>query len=96
MEYLKELDSRPLDALAPAGITETRPSHSRTRSYASIPHRSLLSERAPLLTRSRSQDAFEPDEIKNEEEQALGGGTVLGIHNLAIVAPQFIVSYDRL
>lgn len=50
------------------------------------------SERQPLLRR-RSYDDFgnQPDE---EETPALPlpGGTILGIHNLAIVMPQFIVA----
>jgi solute carrier family 45, member 1/2/4 len=48
-------------------------------------------EREPLL-RARSMDdsdAVAEDELSDKSPSA--GGTVLGIHNLAIVMPQFIV-----
>lgn len=93
MEYLKELESRSANGLSSVVSDGARPAHSRTRSHAPAPRREVLSERAPLITRSRSHDAYDPDSARTEDEKAVGGGTVLGIHNLAIVAPQFIVSH---
>lgn len=51
----------------------------------------VVSERQPLLRR-RSVDEY--DNIAEEDAIAppMAGGTVLGIHNLAIVMPQFIVA----
>ncbi|KAJ3563370.1 hypothetical protein NP233_g8982 [Leucocoprinus birnbaumii] len=49
-------------------------------------------ERAPLLRRRSFHDSDpEPEEVV-APPTTLAGGTVLGIHNLAIVAPQFIVA----
>ncbi|KAI0003105.1 MFS general substrate transporter [Russula compacta] len=51
----------------------------------------LLSERQPLLARRRS---FE-DQVDNDDTQKsarVAGGTILGIHNLAIVFPQFLTA----
>ena len=48
------------------------------------------SERTPLI-RSRSvYDVTEAEEFE-QEKKPLGGGTILGIHNLAVVIPQFVV-----
>lgn len=46
-------------------------------------------ERQPLIRR-RSLGPIDEDDVANRRPVA--GGTVLGIHNLAIVMPQFIVS----
>ena len=65
-----------------------RPSHSRTRT---APGR-LGSERDPLLRRRRSFDEHHDILAAGATESAsVAGGTILGIHNLAIVFPQFIV-----
>lgn len=58
----------------------------------SVPGRrpSAVNERDPLLRRRRS---FEHGLEHPSEEEVLAGGTILGIHNLAIVFPQFIVSH---
>ena len=61
--------------------------HGRTISSASIVIRDGNSERQPLL-RSRSYDEVD---ARDSQEKPVAGGTVLGIHNLAIVFPQFIV-----
>lgn len=68
---------------------QRRPSHSRTLSTPAARRNSRQDqgERAPLLRRRRSFD--QADTVPQEE--AAAGGTVLGIHNLAIVMPQFIV-----
>ena len=47
------------------------------------------SERQPLIRR-RSFDEYDTN-TEDEAATPLAGGTVLGIHNLAIVMPQFIV-----
>ncbi|KAG6830831.1 hypothetical protein H0H92_014483 [Tricholoma furcatifolium] len=88
METLKEKERqppRPTEALA-----SRRPSHTRVVSTPAF-YRRGLDERQPLLTRRRSFDAYE----SGAEESIItpmAGGTVLGIHNLAIVMPQFIVA----
>ena len=67
-----------------------RPSHSRTRS---TPAGGLGNEREPLLRRRRSLEEY--NDLANAaatEAEPSAGGTILGIHNLAIVFPQFIVS----
>jgi solute carrier family 45 protein 1/2/4 len=67
-----------------------RPTHVRILSTPIRP--SFTSETRPLIRR-RSFDEYD---INNEEEEIaskpLPGGTILGIHNLAIVMPQFIVA----
>lgn len=68
-----------------------RPSHSRTRSTPAIRRRSEgQDERAPLLQRRRSFDQADADAVALQADP-IAGGTILGIHNLAIVFPQFIV-----
>lgn len=69
-----------------------RPSHSRTRSTPAQPRNDGQHERAPLLRRRRSFDEHGSDPVSPEAD-ALAGGTILGIHNLAIVFPQFIVRH---
>ncbi|KAG5651968.1 hypothetical protein H0H81_006783 [Sphagnurus paluster] len=84
METLKEGSSP-----SPAALAARRPSHIRVASTPPVMRR-LVDERQPLLRR-RSYDAYEttPDEMTIAP---MAGGTVLGIHNLAIVLPQFIVA----
>ena len=53
-----------------------------------------LDERQPLLRR-RSFDEdydYEPPREEVISTAPIAGGTILGLHNLAIVMPQFIVS----
>lgn len=47
-------------------------------------------ERQPLVRR-RSFDEYETGAEESDSVAQMAGGTVLGIHNLAIVMPQFIV-----
>ena len=54
--------------------------------------RRAMDERRPLLRR-RSQDQLDSALDTDANGAPLAGGTVLGIHNLAIVTPQFIVCY---
>jgi solute carrier family 45 protein 1/2/4 len=90
-QFLKELDSPAPERTATAHPVNRRASHTRTVSSPNLLRTALLSERQPLLTRRRS---FE-DQADNENAQnhtRVAGGTILGIHNLAIVFPQFLVS----
>ena len=70
-----------------------RPTHVRILSTPTRP--SFTSETRPLIRR-RSFDEYD---INHEEEEIaskpLPGGTILGIHNLAIVVPQFIVRFHK-
>jgi solute carrier family 45 protein 1/2/4 len=89
-QFLKELDSPAPERTADARTVNHRASNTRTVSAPNL-LRSALSEHQPLLTRRRS---FE-DQADNEDAQKhtrVAGGTILGIHNLAIVFPQFLVS----
>lgn len=95
MEFLKERE-RDVNEESEAIAREwtRRPSHSRTLSTPAIRRNSRQGEdegeRTPLLRRRRSFDQHNPD--ATPEAEAAVGGTILGIHNLAIVMPQFIVS----
>ncbi|KAF8897661.1 major facilitator superfamily domain-containing protein [Infundibulicybe gibba] len=84
MELLKET---PTIAQAPA--ESQRPTHSRVVSTPGI--RRGVDERQPLIRR-RSYDEYETTPEEVSPATPLPGGTVLGIHNLAIVMPQFIVA----
>lgn len=60
----------------------------------SRPARRSVDERDPLM--EREFDGAEPGDtavgsLNGGETKPLAGGTILGIHNLAIVMPQFIV-----
>ncbi|KAJ7068403.1 MFS general substrate transporter [Mycena amicta] len=81
MELLKDLSTPPV----------TRPTHSRTLSVP-VPARRGSDERQPLLRRRRSFDAYEAEQEDVPTAARVAGGTILGVHNLAIVAPQLIVA----
>ncbi|KAF8165226.1 major facilitator superfamily domain-containing protein [Crassisporium funariophilum] len=83
MEMLKEPPpSRP--------VPDTRrPLHARNLSTPS--HHPNSGERQPLIRR-RSFDEYDINADEDVPNAPLPGGTVLGIHNLAIVMPQFIVA----
>jgi solute carrier family 45 protein 1/2/4 len=69
--------------------------HERNRTV-SIPRPSGKNgERAPLLHRRSLHELDVPPEAEEVTSAPLAGGTILGIHNLAIVAPQFIVSFSE-
>jgi len=91
MEFLKERENdSTVDGEAAAREWARRPSHSRTRSTPARPPRNVPnSERAPLIRRRRS---FDEHGAANAEADPVAGGTILGIHNLAIVFPQFIIA----
>lgn len=90
MEFLKEQESEgPANAEEVAREWSRRPSHSRTQSTPAI--RPVISnERTPLIRRR----SFDENDIDGNEQESepVAGGTILGIHNLAIVFPQFIVA----
>ncbi|EMD40799.1 hypothetical protein CERSUDRAFT_45210 [Gelatoporia subvermispora B] len=92
MEFLKEREADSVvDGEAAAREWARRPSHSRTRSTPARPPRNVdANERAPLIRRRRSFDG--PADAAAIEANSVAGGTILGIHNLAVVFPQFIVS----
>jgi len=81
MEMLKE---------PPAPVVQdTRPTHTRNLSAPNQPPR--YGERQPLI-RSRSYDDYDTNTEDDMPETRSAGGTVLGIHNLAVVTPQFLVA----
>jgi solute carrier family 45 protein 1/2/4 len=53
-----------------------------------------INERSTLLRRNSLRVNYEAD--TGEVPKPMAGGTVLGIHNLAIVFPQFIVGRSLL
>ena len=75
--------------------------HSRTNTGSASFANFSISERQPLLARATAAlQNQHRNQNQNQEQHALGhvdrdkpvaGGTVLGIHNLAIVFPQFAV-----
>ncbi|KAJ7590853.1 hypothetical protein C8J56DRAFT_781752 [Mycena floridula] len=77
MEFLKELQNAP-------------PQRRPTRTVSTPGPITRLSERQPLLRR-RSQDEFDAED-PSATPPPVAGGTILGVHNLAIVMPQFIVA----
>ena len=90
MEFLKEQENENSNAAEQIPREWTRrPSHSRTLSTPAT-RPSLNSERTPLIRR-RSYDENDID-ASDQQSEPVAGGTILGIHNLAIVFPQFIVA----
>ncbi|KAI0347164.1 MFS general substrate transporter [Trametopsis cervina] len=87
MEFLKEREQDTPEN-GPPRHQSRRPSHSRTVSTPARPS-GISSEREPLLRRRRS---FDNELTASPDEDPVAGGTILGIHNLAIVFPQFIVA----
>ncbi|KAF7301801.1 ANK-REP-REGION domain-containing protein [Mycena indigotica] len=81
MELLKDLSTPPT----------IRPTHSRTLSVP-VQTRRGSDERQPLLRRRRSFDAYDAEQEEVPPAARVAGGTILGVHNLAIVAPQLIVA----
>jgi hypothetical protein len=91
-QFLKELESpdRASDARS------RRPGHTRTISSPPAPsvftRPEGANERQSLLRR-RSYGEYNGDTAGDAIPIPIAGGTVLGIHNLAIVFPQLIVGY---
>ena len=65
-----------------------RPVH--VRNFSTPGYRPTSSERQPLIRR-HSFDEYDISPEDDVPRTSLAGGTVLGIHNLAIVMPQFVV-----
>lgn len=86
-QFLKELDRPPPQRIV--RVVNRRASHTRTVSSPNLLRTVLLSETQPLLARRRS---FEDQTDNSQKAARVAGGTILGIHNLAIVLPQFLVS----
>ena len=84
-QFLKDSASTP-----GTSIPTRRPSHGRVLSTP-IPYHRIDGERQPLIRR-RSLGEHEVLSEEVDSPTPTAGGTILGIHNLAIVAPQFIVS----
>lgn len=106
MEYLKEVDDRGKDgaeksqpghsnppAYAAVGAFAGRPGHARAASTPVVWNPpSAPNERTGLV---RSFSMANIDDLNEEVDYAgskPAGGTIMGIHNLAIVFPQFLVS----
>ncbi|KAI0650349.1 MFS general substrate transporter [Trametes meyenii] len=91
MEFLKEGEKESTsEGEAVAREWLRRPSHSRTLSTPAARRNSRQGEdeRTPLVRRR----SFDHHNANASQPEASSGGTVLGIHNLAIVMPQFIVA----
>ncbi|KAG8711157.1 hypothetical protein FRC09_020745, partial [Ceratobasidium sp. 395] len=107
MEYLKEMDdsatSNRIAAASSHGASSSRPGHSRVFSTPAHPVRRMVrsstgprpGERTALLRRyslNMTENEMNSTELNVKGSESVAGGTILGIHNLAIVFPQFFVS----
>lgn len=98
MEFLKELEApRPQASAGGSGVSQSvsygtmdSPANSlrSTRSHPESPTRA----RPGLKSRSYSATDLEGAGAEYITHGPVAGGTIMGIHNLAIVLPQFIVS----
>lgn len=92
MEFLKELEQP--GANGTNGAADDRPAHGRSSSLGPAfrpGQNSTLSETTPLI-RSYSTADLEGASMEFAGQGSVAGGTIMGIHNLAIVFPQFIVA----
>lgn len=94
MEFLKELEAgnnsraasnRPSDDLGSSW-------HSQPGSPRPAGGQGQSSERRPLMMRSYSTADLEGASAEYIGQGPVAGGTIMGIHNLAIVLPQFIIA----
>lgn len=94
MEYLKEVDAAARAPPVPVqSFQSRRQTHNRVASSPAIwrgMQNPQLGERQPLLRRQSLRLDYEAE--TGEIPTPMAGGTVLGIHNLAIVFPQFIIA----
>ena len=84
--------NRPVRSTRPPPTSYQR-NHTRASTSPSITvaqSQSAFNERQPLLRRQSLGPRDEPNDANTTGP--IAGGTVLGIHNLAIVMPQFLVS----
>lgn len=97
--------NRVADALAGNTASTSRPGHNRVFSTPAHPIRRIArsstgirpNERTTLLRRysmNMTEQEMNTTELSVEGSGNVAGGTILGIHNLAIVLPQFFVSVD--
>lgn len=94
-QFLKELDDKPPPRTSDG---RPRPTHARTtstplgwRSHPSSPMgRASPDERTPLTRSYSTADLEGANEMEYTGQGPVAGGTIMGIHNLAIVFPQFI------
>ncbi|KIK68025.1 hypothetical protein GYMLUDRAFT_36839 [Collybiopsis luxurians FD-317 M1] len=88
MELLKEMSAN--SETRPQPTTSRTPSHNRTFSTPGL-RTAQFDERQPLLRR-RSFDEYDNNPDESKSQTPVAGGTILGVHNLAIVLPQFVVA----
>lgn len=102
MESIRDLENIPLPR-PPTPPSPATPSYSNKNTFPQ-PFRADI--RQPSLIRARASAAITecspllPDRsdvessplVRGEDKREQAGGTILGIHNLAIVAPQFFVA----
>jgi hypothetical protein len=97
------MSNRIAAATAGNGGASTRPGHARVFSTPAHPVRRMVrsstgprpGERTALLRRyslNMTETEMNTSELNVEGGGSVAGGTILGIHNLAIVFPQFFVS----
>ncbi|PVG03619.1 MFS general substrate transporter [Serendipita vermifera] len=97
MEYLKEVDAAaaapPVHPQQQQSFATRRGTHGRVASSPAIwrgMQNPRLNERQPLLRRQSLRLDYEAE--TGEIPTPPAGGTILGIHNLAIVFPQFLIA----
>lgn len=108
MEFLREIEiendkaeqrassrerrtSTPTATTTTSPVTDARTMPSRTASPADE-RRPLIERPVRSLTRTYSAADMEAAGIEYSGQGPVAGGTIMGIHNLAIVFPQFLVS----
>lgn len=96
IQFLKELEESQNQETPSSSAVD---SHARStsdsawsNSYDSSPTRRRPSEQTPLLMRSYSTADLEGASVEYVGQGPVAGGTIMGIHNLAIVLPQFIIA----
>lgn len=85
---LPSLPPTPLEPMTPTKLHLSQPFRASLR-QGSLPHL-RTSEQTPLLPPSTTSPSLSPSPSPSTSIPA--GGTILGIHNLSIVAPQFFVA----
>lgn len=97
-KFLKEMDEASRapkqNTVSSAAYGPSSRNHFRNASFPAEHRwrRPTEPERAPLLRQRSLGPDLEEEGVTSTSERNVAGGTVLGIHNLAIVMPQFIVS----
>ncbi|ODN76973.1 hypothetical protein L202_05536 [Cryptococcus amylolentus CBS 6039] len=100
MEFLKELEDVSSQGQSLSTSHPQRPEHVRTasnpiafRSHPTSPtSRRSVNEYTPLVRSLSTADLEGAGDMQYTGEGPVAGGTIMGIHNLAIVFPQFIVA----